>query len=312
MKRFVIKHIAFTAVLVFWVFVGCFTGCNNADQSKAIDRKTYLDFGEAIDVTLRAYVLNVGQASCLVLESDGEYLVVDAGGNDSASYVFSAITDNRYIGISRINHLIFTHFDLDHIGAGPALVEKVKVSHIYTPDYEPKDKSRAYKRLMSQIDKKGIQVTHPKAGNSQLIFGDCTVSFVAPDEIVSDPNDNSIAILVEDDYGNTLYVGGDSGEKSESRQIDQLKQLLSDERVDVYIVNHHGSELSSSKDFLEVLNPKNAVISCAKDNTYGHPSEQTLQRLRNCEGCNIYFTYNVGFGENLSFVFSEDGVEFNY
>lgn len=252
--------------------------------------------------TLRAYVLNVGQSSCLVLKSGREYAVVDTGDRAHASYVFSAISNQKYIGTSRISYLFFTHYDADHIGAGPGIIQKLKVKNVYGPDYVPKEKSKTYVSLMNSIKDQGLKMKKPIIGE-RIILGDCTITIVAPSSYSGNENDNSIALLIEDDYGNAMYVGGDCEAKSEQKQVPFLKE------VDVYIVNHHGAKESSSYDLLAALNPEYAIISCGRDNTYGHPHKETLDRLNNAD-CEIIYTYDVGEGENISFSFTKDGVKF--
>lgn len=328
-------------LLLITVFVLCSCDVDNnlpkvnevTYASVSIDGDTYYDInpdGQSNEqITLRAHVLNIGQGSCIVLESDGDYVVIDTGDGEHASYVFSAITNSKYIGTTRLEFLIFTHYDADHIGnskalgAGAGLVKNMKIGSIYGPNIVPDNPSRAYLSLMASITAKGMIVKHPKEYD-ELYFGDCTITFISGSKeyegktydngtTTTTANENSLAMLIEDKYGNVLYVGGDSGIESEKDQADVISDYLDDNKkadnVDVYLVNHHGAKTSSTDVLLDAMNADYAIISCGKENKHGHPSEETIRRL-NERNIKIYYTYNVKKGENIQFVFSEKGVFF--
>lgn len=305
MVRKLSKRILLVIVL-FTVLSGVFSCFQTSDSEivykpVTIDEATYVDYEEG---TFRAYVLNVGEASCLVIESDGEYAVVDAGDDNTASYVFSAISKPEYIGTTRITYLFFTHFHEDHIGAGPGLIEKLKVKEVYGPNYEPaaddNNSLRTYNSLKTRMRSKGLKM-HCPISTEELELGQIKIKVIPPYKITSDDNKNSLALLFYDQYGNVLYVGGDSEKENEKKQLDEI------DKIDVYIVNHHGSNTSSSEEFISATQPRYAVISCSEGSSK-HPSPEVLERLKR-HGCEIYYTYKERkSGENLSIVFSEDGI----
>ena len=244
---------------------------------------------EPYEATLNATVLNVGQSSCTILESDGEYMVVDAADPEHRTTVIDYLDRN---GISNIQYLVFTHYDNDHIGAGDDLVKRADL--VIGPEY--KDSKKLTKK----------ESIHYTSVGDTFILGECFIEVIAPtrNQKYKDDNDYSVSMIISDDYDNRLYIGGDSSTESEHEQVNRIT-----DSVDVYIVNHHGSKTSSNANFLYRLYPSYAIISCGKNNRYGHPHQVTLDKLMKI-GCEIHRTDLLTDDQNICFSFSTNGVEF--
>ena len=254
--------------------------------------------GETADISLHGWVLNVGQSSCTVLESDGECMIVDAADSAHAEYVLSFLNENN---INIVDFLILTHYDDDHIGAAAELLNHYSVSQFRGPDY--KKKGRKYQEIIDT----GKRRIDTYAGQ-YFSFGKCDIDIIGPEKNLDsdDPNDYSVAMIITDQYNNRLYIGGDSPGDYSNRGEQTQKDRI-DEPVDVYVVNHHGAENSSNVSFLYKLKPQFAIISCGKGNQYGHPNKLVLNRL-NQYTQKIYRTDERQ--EDISFSFGSNGVHF--
>jgi Predicted hydrolase (metallo-beta-lactamase superfamily) len=258
---------------------------------------------ENSEITLKATVLNVGQSSCAVFESDGDYMIVDAADTAHEKYVVDFLNDEC---VTNIEYLFFTHYDDDHIGAGDDILNNAyfTVEHVVGPDYNVGNKNN---NTYNSIVQASPKIEYAIEGES-FTFGKCEVEIISRSKGYSKDNDNSVAMIITDEYSNRLYIGGDSERKSEKDQIDKITSP-----VDVYIVNHHGSKDSSSKELLEKLNPTFAIISCGKGNSYHHPNNRVIKDLKALKfpQCEIMRTDQLNDNENFVIEFSKYGVYVN-
>ena len=127
----------------------------------------------------------------------------------------------------------------------------------------------------------------PEVG-AEYELGDATFTIIAPNDTYEDPNNSSIALII--DYGDSSFLfSGDCEEEAEEDILENGMNL----DVDVYQVGHHGSRTSSTEDFLDAMSPEYAVISCEEKNSYGHPHAQTLNNLR-ARGIKVFRTDEQG------------------
>ncbi len=174
-----------------------------------------------------------------------------------------------------------------------------KVGKIYFP--KTTSTTKTFQNLVKAVQNKGMQFTEPKVGET-FNLGDAKCTILAPNgESYDDANNYSIVIKLE--YGNTSFLfTGDAEDVSEKEMLSNGLNL----KADVLKVGHHGSKSSSTDKFLDAVNPKYAVISVGKDNDYGHPNAETLQKFFS-RGIEVYRTDESGTivttsdGNNISF-----------
>jgi competence protein ComEC len=216
--------------------------------------------------------------------------LIDAGNNDKATLVVNYLKKQ---GINKIDILIGTHPDADHIGGLDAVIDNFDIGKIYMPKVQSNTKT--FEDVLLAIQRKGLKVTTAKAGVTLDWESDTNVEMIAPVAQYSDTNDMSAVIHLT--YGQTSFLfTGDAESKSEKDMIDSKINLKSD----VLLVGHHGSNSSSSQAFLDAVKPTYAVIQVGKSNNYGHPTDEVLKRLtdrgiktyRTDEQGNIIFTTN--------------------
>lgn len=225
---------------------------------------------------------DVGQADAALVITNGYTMLIDGGNVADGDDVVASI---EALGISKIDIIVSTHSDEDHLGGLPDVMEAFEVSTLYA-DGNPAD-TKIYQRFCDVAEEHGIAVANPEPGEV-LELGAAKVTFLGPVSLSSDPNANSIVLRI--DYGETSFVfTGDATEQEEKEIVEAGMDL----RADVLKVSHHGAEESSCYVFLREVMPEYAVISVGANNKYGHPTANTLSRLRDV-GAAVYRTDELG------------------
>lgn len=219
---------------------------------------------------LRVIFLDVGQgASQLLISPTGQTMLIDAGNNDREEQMVEYL---EQYGVDRLDIVIGTHPDADHIGGLDAVINTVDVGKIYMPKVQANTKT--FESLLRSIKNKGLKVTTAKAGLQLDWDEQVDVTMIAP--VVNGLDNNNMSAVIKVTYGDTSFLlTGDASSASEKEMIGSGVDL----QADVLLVGHHGSKSSTTLSFLNQVNPKYAVIQVG-DNSYGHPKETILERLR--------------------------------
>ncbi|WP_210366903.1 DNA internalization-related competence protein ComEC/Rec2 [Bacillus sp. REN3] len=188
-------------------------------------------------------------------------------------------------GIRKLDKLILTHGDADHIGGAAALIEEIGIGQIVMPRYV--DRSALEEEIIKLARKKKVPLYFGGDGTAWTSPGG-KFRLMNPSGENADRNENSIVMLA-DISGKQWLFTGDLGTEGEAALLRRYPQL----GTDVLKVGHHGSKTSTSAGFLDRLRPDYAVISVKKKNRYGHPSSEILDRLRE-SGIRIYRTDENG------------------
>ena len=218
---------------------------------------------------LEVHFIDVGQGDATLIIADGHAMLIDAGENDKGTAVQLYL---RKHGVERLDYLVLTHTDSDHIGGADVIISKFDIGQIFLSDFQKDNKT--YRELMDSMKYRHMTYSTPEVGAAYEL-GSAGFTILAPNDTYEDPNNSSIALIV--DYGdNSFLFSGDCEEEAEKDMLENGWNL----DVDVYQVGHHGSKSSSSEEFLDAMSPAYAVISCAEGNSYGHPHARTLNNLR--------------------------------
>lgn len=287
------KAIATVAyVFVFFAILGSlFGGKENASSqdSGPIDENPP-NASIAVLSDLKSHYIDVGQADCILVQLPNDQTMLIDGGNEADSKTVLDYLSSS--GIKTIDYLIATHPHEDHMGGLPAVIDALEIKSVYMP--RASSNTRIFEKLLTSIQNKGLTVTTAKAGVNILSIPDLQIDVVAP---VSDAYDNlnDYSAVVKMVFRNNSFLfTGDAETVSENQITDGIK-------ADVLKVGHHGSDTSTSVSFLEKVNPSIAIISCGKDNSYGHPSDTVLGKL-SAAGVDVYRTDAVG-----SIIVTSDG-----
>lgn len=228
------------------------------------------DASDETGVNLEVHFIDVGQADCILAKSGSSAMLIDAGNNDDADTIISYLEDQ---GIQNLEYVIGTHPHEDHIGSMDSVIEHFNVENVLMPDKAHTSKS--FEDVLTAVDEKGLSVTIPEPGQKYEL-GSAVFTILAPNRDYGDElNDWSVGIRLVNGE-NSFIMCGDAEAEAEQDIIAGQPDIASN----VYKVNHHGSDTSSTAEFLDAVNPEYAVISCGRDNSYGHPTPSTLEKLR--------------------------------
>lgn len=247
---------------------------------------------ERLNGEIAVHFLDVGQADSIVVElTDKRLMLIDAGEAQSSTKIINYI---KNLGYNKIDYVIATHPHADHIGGMADVIKAFDIGTIYMPKVVAT--SKTYENLLNTISEKGLKIKSGKSGTEVINEENLQAIMVAPNsDKYSGYNDYSIVLKLT--YGATTYLfTGDAEEKSE-------QEITNDITSDVLKVGHHGSDTSSSEEFLAKVNPKYAVISVGANNKYNHPAEVTITKLQKYTK-NIYRT-----DLNGNIIITSDGVE---
>ena len=223
----------------------------------------------------RFTAVDVGQGQCLILQNDGKYYMVDCGGDTGDKAADKASQLLLYQGIFRLDGLIITHYDEDHAGGAEQLLSRIPADTVYLPVYEGENKLRD---TLSYKYKDKIQWVEQ---NMSLDEVDITIY---PSNNTEDANESSLCVLFQPEDCDILITG--------DRSFDGEAELMNEVTLpdlEILVAGHHGSRTSTSWDLLNVTRPEIVMISVGADNRYGHPTGETLERLK-LFGCDIYRT----------------------
>lgn len=249
------------SICIGLIFLFLFTSCENLTNNSSIG---------VTDSKLKVHFIDAGQADCILIQQGNKNMLIDAGNNDDEVNIKNYL---KGVGVNEFEYVIGTHPHEDHIGSLDCIVNSFKIGKIYVPKAAASTKT--FENLASSVKNKGMKFTSPKAGETfNLGKAKCTI-LVPNSSKYDDLNNYSIVLKVEFENNSFLFTG-DAEKVSEKEMIEKGYEL----KVDVLKVGHHGSKSSTSKEFLNLVNPKYAVISVGKDNDYGHPNKEVLERLK--------------------------------
>lgn len=292
-----------------WLLLLCLlfglTGCGNAGeilnevvQSGILDEYLQPENVKKIEVPdgeMEVHFIDVGQADCALLASGGHFMLIDGGNNDDKNRILTYLQN---AGVEKLDIVVGTHPHEDHIGSLDAVIDAFAIDAVYMP--EASVDTATYRDVIDAVKGKGLQVQHPAPGDV-LDFNGLPVEIFGPVKEYSNLNNNSIVLRVS--VGDRAFLF--TGDAETEAEFDILEQGF-DISADVLKVSHHGSSGSSVEEFLAYADAEYAVISVGIGNSYDHPEDVTLKRLKNY-GMEIFRTDQLGTivcntdGETISF-----------
>ena len=239
-----------------------------------------LSWAEPLMDEYRVTVLDVGQGQCILLQSRRNVFMVDCGGDSDSAAGEKAAQELLSMGISRIDGLIITHYDRDHTGGVERLSRQIGIDRLYLPPAEGSDELQQ-EILAALPDAERIWLD----GDVEIRFGDCGIHIFSP-ETGKSGNESCAAVLFQRGKYDTLIIS----DRSAAQERSLMEAGLPD--LEVLVVGHHGSKTSTCPELLYRTTPEIALISVGA-NSYGHPAEEVLCRLRQY-GCTIWRTDETG------------------
>lgn len=217
------------------------------------------------------HYIDVGQADAALVECDGHYMLIDGGNKTDSSQIYTVL---RNTAVPKLDIVVGTHAHEDHIGGLPGAFSYTTADITLCPTtYYDSDAFNDFKRY---ADSYGGGITIPSAGDTYSL-GSASVIILGVND-GSDVNNTSIVLKVI--YGNTAFLFTGDAEREVEQAILNRGYDLS---ASVLKVGHHGSDTSTTYPFLREIMPEYAVISVGKGNSYGHPTDNNLSRLRDAD-----------------------------
>jgi len=221
----------------------------------------------------RVTVLDVGQGQAVLVQSEGKTFLVDCGGSYDEDAADKAAETLLSQGVSCLDGIVVSHFDGDHVGGLPYLLTRIDTKLLLLPFAQDEDGTG--KRLEDMCPDNTKWVIE----NLNISFGGTNLTVFAPLSYESG-NESSMCVLFRT-QNCAILITGDRNEKTEKL----LLQRHDIGKLDLLVVGHHGAKTSTSEALLAATTPEYAIISVGRDNPYGHPADEVLQRLEkyNCK-----------------------------
>lgn len=250
---------------------------------------------------LSIHMIDVGQVdSILVQTPTNKNILIDGGDEDSENIIISYLRQKR---IKTIDIIIATHPDSDHIGSLDNIIKKFNVNSIYMP--EQSTDSEAYQNLINSCTDKNLSIQHLYKNDVLNIDNNINIYVLSPSYIQEESNLNSIVFKLTFNDNSFLFMG-DAEEENEKEILHSFKL----NNINFIKIGHHGSNSSSSLEFIKKISPDIAAISCGYKNQYGHPHREVINNLKQ-NHVSIYRTDRIG-----DIVFYSDGeiifTKYNY
>jgi competence protein ComEC len=221
---------------------------------------------------MNVHFIDVGQGDSILIQVNSKNLLIDSGPSASKDKLVKYLNSLK---ISKFDYIIATHPHEDHIGNMSYIIDNFEVLNFYAPKVN--SNTKAFETMVESLVIKDLKIKVLKPNIKSIDLGENTKVDVFSPISNEYENLNNFSSIIKISYGTTSFLfTGDSEELSEKEVLTQGYDLKSD----VLKVGHHGSSSSTSKRFLDAVDPYIAVISVGKDNSYGHPSQEVLSRLK--------------------------------
>lgn len=247
---------------------------DNSSQNKSSE--TYV----STNGELKIHYIDVGQGDCELIQLNNQNLLIDTGSNQYDDKLLNYLKKQ---GVKKLDYVIATHPHEDHIGCMDDIINTFEIGTFYAP--KKTSSTKTFERMIKALKSNDLKITPAKAG-IEFILGDEAICKIAAPNSSSYEDTNDYSVILKITYGNTKFLfTGDAEAISEKEVVKNHYDI----DCDVLKVGHHGSSSSSTLEFLKKATPQIAVISCGKDNKYGHPHKETIERLKKID-CKILRT----------------------
>ena len=265
-KRRKKKKINFISILIilFSIVYALYEKEINETFGQYISNPTFYE----VDSNLVVTYLDVGQADAILIQNKSEAMLIDAGNNEDGELLVKYFKDE---GITNFKYIVGTHPHEDHIGGLDDVINNFSVDKIFIPDVITTTKT--FTDVLDAIEGKNLTYTVPEIGES-FNLGEAHINVLYTGTNEKDLNNSSIVLKLT--FGSNSFLFTGDAEKEVEKLI-----LNKDISADVLKIGHHGSEFSTTDSFLRSVNPKYAIISVGEKNSYNHPNDLIIDKLRN-------------------------------
>ena len=279
-KKALMRLLAILIVFIISYAYNRFFMKKNLNNSNKVNLKDNINNSKFVDVDLNNEDFNVlfmyvGQADSTLIKYKNKTMLIDAGNNEDGKNIVKFLKDK---GISKLDYIVGTHYDEDHIGGLDDIIENFDIGKFYLSNGG--ELGPNYYNLEKAAKKKNLAITIPKVGD-KIDFGDVNMEVMAASKF-DGKNDNNASIVIQAKYGSRRYLFMGDLEKQE-----ESKRKWNE--VDVLKAGHHGSNTSSTQEFLNQVKPKYVFVSAGKNNKYRLPNVKAMERIEKT-GAKIFRT----------------------
>ena len=279
-KKALMRLLAILIVFIISYAYNRFFMKENLNNSNKVNLKDNINNSKFADVDLNNEDFNVlfmyvGQADSTLIKYKNKTMLIDAGNNEDGKNIVKFLKDK---GISKLDYIVGTHYDEDHIGGLDDIIENFDIGKFYLSNGG--ELGPNYYNLEKAAKKKKLAITIPKVGD-KIDFGDVDMEVMAASKF-DGKNDNNASIVIQAKYGSRKYLFMGDLEKQE-----EAKRKWNE--VDVLKAGHHGSNTSSTQEFLNQVKPKYVFVSAGKNNKYRLPNVKAMERIEKI-GAKIFRT----------------------
>lgn len=279
-KKALMRLLAILIVFIISYAYNRFFMKENLNNLKKVNLKDNINNSKFADVDLNNEDFNilfmyVGQADSTLIKYKNKIMLIDAGNNEDGKNIVKFLKDK---GISKLDYIVGTHYDEDHIGGLDDIIENFYIGKFYLSNGG--ELGPNYYNLEKAAKKKNLAITIPKVGD-KIDFGDVDMEVMSASKF-DGKNDNNASIVIQAKYGSRKYLFMGDLEKQE-----EAKRKWNE--VDVLKAGHHGSNTSSTQEFLNQVKPKYVFVSAGKNNKYRLPNVKAMERIEKT-GAKIFRT----------------------
>lgn len=260
-NKTLISFLSFAAIILYTLLSNDEITIEKQENKKTDSNNT--------DVVKVEYI-DVGQADAILIENNKKYMLIDAGNNEDGDLLVNYFKDKN---ITDFEYVVATHPHEDHIGGMDNIIKNFNIKNYYMPDCYTTTKT--FEELLDALEEKNLSFETPDI-DSEFLLGDALFKVLYTGTDKRDLNNTSIVLRMTYKDVSFMFTG-------DATNTTEKKILAKDLQSDVLKVGHHGSQYSTSDEFLDKVNPKYAIISVGTGNVYDHPKDITLNKLKGIE-----------------------------
>lgn len=260
-NKTLISFLSFAAIILYTLLSNDEITIEKQENKKTDSNNT--------DVVKVEYI-DVGQADAILIENDKKYMLIDAGNNEDGDLLVNYFKDKN---ITDFEYVVATHPHEDHIGGMDNIIKNFNIKNYYMPDCYTTTKT--FEELLDALEEKNLSFETPDI-DSEFLLGDALFKVLYTGTDKRDLNNTSIVLRMTYKDVSFMFTG-------DATNTTEKKIIAKDLQSDVLKVGHHGSQYSTSDEFLDKVNPKYAIISVGTGNVYDHPKDITLNKLKGIE-----------------------------
>ena len=228
----------------------------------------YQKSGKNADYNFKIYFFEAGKADCILISNNDKYIMIDTGEEELSNTILAYLKNNN---ITKLNYLIITHFDKDHVGSASSIIDNIEIENVFQSNC-PKE-SEYYNNYINSLSNKNI-TAQTISGDYSFELADLKITINGPEQIYEDNESNNSSLITSINYGDTNYLF--TGDAQNDRIKDYIEEHI--DKYDFIKIPYHGNYQKKLDNLLKATNPDYAVITSSDEEP---EDEETITLLEN-------------------------------